>query len=172
MCHRSISSLIFGASYRWATGCSAFLGLMEMPSLQSLKHRSSLTPMFAQLSMLQGTQAMDEQTVHNLLSCPPFCWLRGCMPVRFVTGNTGVQKSVTPFSQVPLSLCQMSTSFHAEDTAGMTPAPSCKRVLLGLGTVPTQSLHCSVCRLGYLEHSSSLGSYQHSNAPFIQVLNI
>lgn len=142
-CHRSISSLMF-----WATGCSAFLGLMEMPSLQSLKHKSSSTPMLAKLSMLQGAQAMYEQTVQNLLSCPPFCWLCGYTPIRFVTGNTGVQKSVAPFSQVPLSLCQMSTSFHAEDTAGVTLAPSCKRVPLGLGAVPTRSLHRSACRLG------------------------
>lgn len=122
--------------------------------------------------MLQGARPMDQQTVHNLLSCLPFCWLRGYPPIHFVIGNAGAQKSVVSFSQVPLSLCQMPTFFHVGDTAGVTPAPSCKRMLLGLGTVLTHLFIALRAGWGHLEQSSSLGSYQQSNAPFIQVLNI
>lgn len=150
-----------------------------MPSLQSLKHKSSSTsaPMLAKLSMLQGAQAMDERTAHNLFSCPPSCWLRGYTPIHFVTGNTGVQKSVAPFSQVPLPLCQVPTAFHAEHTAGMVPAPLTRgcswvwaqsRVDLLVALRAGWGSVWNICPL--CVHSNS--KYQRSNAPFIRVLNI
>lgn len=42
----------------------------ECHVLQSMKRKSLWPPMLAKLSTLQGAQAMDEQTVHNLVSCP------------------------------------------------------------------------------------------------------
>lgn len=167
--HHGTSSLKFWASYRWATGCSAFLGLMAMPSLQSLKHKSSSAPVLAKLSVLQGAQPMDEQPFitpsFQLAPClhpHSLCdWEHWCREI---------SRSLLPSATDPLPDAHLLPGRRhcRHDTGPLLPEGT-----LGCGHSPHSvlSLLC-VQAGGHLEHSSSLGSYQHSNAQFIQALNI